>query len=60
MKNNPIKKTSAATTGRDILKLFREKEKQFSGQTIMQPVGDIETTLFGFWKNLLHHESFGS
>ena len=58
MKNTPIRTTSATTTGKDILKLFREKEKQFPGPTITSPVGDTEITLFGFWKNL-HHESFG-
>jgi hypothetical protein len=47
MKNTPIRTTPAAITGKDILKRFREKEKQSPGPTITSPVADTEITLFG-------------
>ena len=52
-------KTSGVRTGKDVLNLFKSKEKKDSDLAFVKPRDEIETSLFTIWSGLLGHENFG-
>ena len=59
MEKKPGDKTIGVRTGKDILNLFKSKEREDRGIAIVKPRDEIETTLFNTWSELLGHENFG-
>jgi hypothetical protein len=60
MKNNPANKLPGVKTGKDILNLFRSKEKKAGDKNGHAPAGDIEIGLFAIWTSVLGHDNFGT
>ncbi|MHA4842635.1 amino acid adenylation domain-containing protein [Flavitalea antarctica] len=59
MKHNPLNKGQGAKTGKDILNLFKSKEKKSFDLNGNAPKDEIEKQLFSIWSSLLGHENFG-
>ena len=59
MKNKPENKTIGVKTGKDILNLFKSKDKKGNGLHGNMPADEVETGLFSIWAGLLGHENFG-
>ena len=59
MEKKPGDKTIGVRTGKDILNLFKSKEKKGDGLAIVKPRDEVETSLYAVWSELLGHENFG-
>jgi non-ribosomal peptide synthetase component F/acyl carrier protein len=59
MKSNQTNKTLKSKTGKDILGLLSKKAEKSAKLNIQAPEGDIQISLYGFWKSLLGNENFG-
>ncbi|MGZ5134314.1 MAG: amino acid adenylation domain-containing protein, partial [Flavitalea sp.] len=59
MKETPRPKNALPTTGKEILNLFKSKEKQSAILNGHPPSNDTESGLFAIWAELLAHKNFG-
>ena len=49
MEKKPGDKTIGVRTGKDILNLFKSKEKKGDGLAIVKPRDEVETSLYAIW-----------
>src|SRR4051812_10213888 len=60
MKYDPLHKTVAFRTGKDIANLMSSRGKKTSATVnVVAPTTETETVLYQVWKNLLGHDGFG-
>src|SRR3954471_1351938 len=60
MKYDPLNKTVAFRTGKDIAQLMSSRGKTMAKPAnVVSPTTETETVLYAIWKNLLGHSGFG-